>query len=187
MQNSKLQVKSQNFLRYKITEDGISERLVPGTPGYFYQANSYEHVEDGHTSEDGVVRKQQVEKRAKKWDTYLQSDFQPPVIFGNLESSQTVFVSWGSNKGPILEAQKLLKQSGKETAFMHFTHLYPMKRDVVAGLFKDTSKRYILIENNSQAQFGKLLLMETGIEIKEKLLKYDGRPFLPEEIVEKLT
>lgn len=43
-------------------------------------------------------------------------------------------------------------------------------------------KRIILIENNSQAQFGLLLRMQTGISIKETFLKYDGRPIWPEEI-----
>ncbi|OGK41818.1 hypothetical protein A2954_03840 [Candidatus Roizmanbacteria bacterium RIFCSPLOWO2_01_FULL_37_12] len=171
------------YLRYKLTDDGISPRLIPGAKGHFYQANSYEHIEDGHTTEDAQARKQQVEKRNKKWDTYLTNDFRPPKIFGNIETAEIIFVSWGSNKGPILEAQKILQQNGKETALMHFTHVFPMKREIIVSLFRDNTKRYVLIENNSHAQFGKLLLMETGIELKEKMLKYDGRPFLPEEIV----
>lgn len=179
--------KTNKYLRYQLSDDGISSRLIPGAKGHFYQSNSYEHVEDGHTTEDAVSRKQQVEKRNKKWETYLVNDFQPPRIFGDAAAAQTIFVSWGSNKGPILEAQKMLKLNGKETAYMHFTHLYPLDRKVITEFFKDIGKRYILIENNSQGQFGKLLLMETGIEIKEKLLKYDGRPFLPEEIAQKVS
>ena len=31
-----------------------------------------------------------------------------------------------------------------------------------------------------------LIREQTGIEIKNKLLKYDGRPFYPEEIIEKI-
>ncbi len=176
--------KDQKYLRYKLSEDGISPRLIPGSKGHYYQANSYEHIEDGHTTEDALPRKQQVTKRNKKSETYLAADFQPPKTYGNLDTAKIVFVSWGSNKGPVLEAQKILKLNGKESAFIHFTHLYPLKREMIAPFFKQ-DKRYILVENNSQAQFGKLLLMETGIEIKDKLLKYDGRPFWPEEIVER--
>jgi 2-oxoglutarate ferredoxin oxidoreductase subunit alpha len=58
-----------------------------------------------------------------------------------------------------------------------------LKKDVVTRPFIP-KKRYILVENNSTGQFGKLLQMETGISIDEKVLKYDGRPFYPEEIVE---
>src|SRR3989339_652950 len=67
--------KNPKYLRYQLTEDGISPRLIPGTPGYYYQANSYEHVEDGHTTEEAQSRIDQVDKRARKWATYLKNDF----------------------------------------------------------------------------------------------------------------
>jgi len=177
---------SSKYLRYQLTEDGISPRLIPGFKGQYYQANSYEHVEDGHTTEEALARKQQVEKRNKKLDTYLLNHFKPPKVFGNIETAQTIFVSWGTTKGPILEAQAILRGMGIETAFIHFTHIYPLKEEVIAPLFKDSQKRYVLLENNSHGQFGKLLRMETGLELQEKLLKYDGRPFWPEEIVESI-
>ncbi|KKS24506.1 MAG: 2-oxoacid oxidoreductase, gamma-alpha subunit, partial [Microgenomates group bacterium GW2011_GWC1_41_8] len=41
--------------------------------------------------------------------------------------------------------------------------------------------------NNSQAQFGQLIRQETGIKIEKRLLKYDGRPIYPEEVVEFLS
>src|SRR3989344_8827609 len=78
------------YLRYKLTDDGISPRLIPGAKGHFYQANSYEHIEDGHTTEDAQAIKQQVEKRNKKWDTYLTNDFRPPKIFGNIETAEII-------------------------------------------------------------------------------------------------
>jgi len=49
------------------------------------------------------------------------------------------------------------------------------------------NKKYILVENNSWGQFGKLLKMETGSEFKEKLLRYDGRPITAEQIISKLV
>lgn len=185
-QNQIANIKDQKYLRYKLNEDGISPRLIPGVKGFFYQANSYEHVEDGHTTEDAKARRDQVDKRNNKWQTYLNMHFKPPKLFGDLDKSNIVFVSWGSTKGPIIEAQKILKEKGMETAFLSFTHLYPMDKNVILPLFS-SSKRYILVENNSHGQFGKLLLMETGIEIKEKILKYDGRPFWPEEIANHVT
>lgn len=173
----------EKYLRYKITEDGISPCLIPGAKGSFYQANSYEHVEDGHTTEDALLRIQQVEKRARKWMTYLAKDFQGPKIYGDVEKADTVLISWGANKGVILAAQETLKNQSKEVAYLHFTHLYPLNKEVVQSFLKE-GKRYILVENNSEGQFGKLLQMETGVEIKERLLRYDGRPITPEQIVE---
>ncbi len=171
-----------NYLRYKVTDDGISDRLVPGAKGHFYQANSYEHVEDGHTTEDAAVRIRQADKRTRKWDMYLKDHFKGPEIIGSIEEAEICFVSWGSNKGPIVEAMKELTAKGRKTAFVHFTYIYPMNRQIVEAAIPK-NKRLILIEKKSHAQFGKLLQMEASIEIKEKILKYDGRPFYPEEIV----
>jgi 2-oxoglutarate ferredoxin oxidoreductase subunit alpha len=47
-------------------------------------------------------------------------------------------------------------------------------------------KRVLLVENNSTAQLGQILMMTTGIEIKDRLLKYSGRPIYPEEILERV-
>ena len=173
------------YLRYKLTDDGISPMLTPGTPGNFYQANSYEHVEDGHTTEDAQPRFDQVGKRAKKWQTYLKNDFKAPKVFGDVNTAETIFVTWGSNIGALLEAQKQLKAHGKETAIIYFTYIYPLNRDIVLPFFK-TGKKYVLVENNSWGQFGKLLLQETGFELKEKILRYDGRPITAEFIISHL-
>jgi len=181
-QAQNLNIKSKNFLRYKVTDDGISERLMPGTAGYYYQANSYEHIEDGHTTEEAKPRRDQVEKRNRKWLTYLKQDFSLPKVYGDLDKAKTVFVSWGSVKGAIVEAQKTLK----ETALIHFNHIYPLDRERVRQLFTN-GKRYVLVENNSWGQFGKLLTAETGVEIKEKILKYDGRPITAEYILARIT
>jgi 2-oxoglutarate ferredoxin oxidoreductase subunit alpha len=176
---------SKKYLRYQITDDGISPRLIPGTPGYFFQANSYEHLEDGHTSEDAKPRLEQVDKRARKLVTYLAEDFSRPKIYGDLEKSEIVFISWGSTKGIVIEAQKQLKIKNTDSAFIHFNHIYPLDNEKVKSLFKEY-KKYILVENNSWGQFGKLLMMETGFEIKEKILRYDGRAITAEEIVDKV-
>lgn len=180
-------IKDGKYLRYKLSEDGISERLIPGTPGHFYQANSYEHVEDGHTTEEAQPRIDQVHKREKKWATYLKNDFVLPTVYGDLEGSETVFVSWGSTKGIVMQAQKLLLDKKVNSAFIHFNHIYPLDIDKTKELFNKQNKKYILVENNSWGQFGKLLKMETGFEFKEKLLRYDGRPIVAEDIVNKVV
>jgi len=176
-------------LRYKDSPDGISERLIPGYPGVFYQANSYEHSADGHTSEKGEDRVEQVQKRNRKTETYLANHFSAPKVYGDFDTADVVFVSWGSLKGVVNRAQILLAQSGKKSAHIHFTHVFPLDKEKVRKLF-EAKKRYILVEQNSQAQFGQLLTMSTGVAIHEKILKFNGRPLLPEEItsyVEKIN
>ncbi len=168
------------YLRYKLESDGISDRLIPGAPGHFYQANSYEHIEDGHTTEEADARTQQVNKRNAKAKTYLANHFVAPKVYGNIDTAKTVLVSWGSMKGPILEA---MKELGDAAALIHFTHVFPLDKEKISPLF-GKEKEYILVENNSHAQFGRLLQQETGISIPKALLKYDGRPFAKEEIID---
>lgn len=176
------QMKNEKYLRYQMTDDGISPRLIPGAEGFFYQANSYEHRQDGHTTEKSKQRIEQVNKRNRKKATYLAKHFKKPKVIGDLKKSDLVFVSWGSSKGPIIEAIKMLKEQGRQAALIHFTHVFPLEASQIKPFFAE-KKRYVLIEGNSQAQFNKLLKEEVGVSIEDKLLKYDGRPFWPEEIV----
>jgi len=171
-----------NYLRYAKSSDGISPMLIPNNEQPFYQVNSYEHLEDGHTTESAAERIKQVEKRKNKITTYLKNDFILPEVFGNLEKADQIIVSWGSNKGAILEAMKL---TDKKIAYIHFNNIYPLDIEKVAKLFKN-DKKYLLIENNCDGQFGKLLRQEIGFEFTDKLLKCDGRPIFVEEIIEKI-
>jgi len=77
----------------------------------------------------------------------------------------------------------LADETKKGYGFVHFTHMYPLDEKALTEFFTGKkSQRHILVENNSHAQFGQLLRQQTGITFEETLLKYDGRPFWPEEI-----
>lgn len=170
------------YYRYQDQADGISPRLIPGHPGMYYQSNSYEHTADSHTTEESADRISQVNKRARKIETYFKRHWSGPTVYGDINQAEVVFVSWGGTKGAVQAAQVLLGKENHNNAFIHFTHVFPLNAADVAPLFIE-NKRYILIENNSTGQFGQLLRMQTGIEIPEKLLKYDGRPIFAEEVV----
>ncbi len=173
----------KGYLRYKITADGVSPRLIPYlNSGVYYQANSYEHLEDTHTTEDFNERIKQVDKRERKLDAYLKHHFEMPTVFGDLSKAKIVLVGWGSVKHAVLDALDLLKDKGKEVAFIHFTHLFPLSLSVKSLLSKE-GKRYISIEQNKTAQFKRLLRMELGVSLDGEILRYDGRPFWPEDIV----
>ena len=47
-------------------------------------------------------------------------------------------------------------------------------------------EKVLMVEQNYTAQCAALIREKIGYEIKDKFLKYDGRPFYPEEIVEKV-
>lgn len=168
------------YLRYAESEDGISPRLTPGFAGTFYQANSYEHLPDSHTSESAAVRISQVNKRARKVATYLEQDWAAPTWFGSPEEAEVIVVGWGSTKGAALAAQQLLHEQ-KRIAYLHFTHLFPLNIPAVQPHLAH-QKPYLLLENNSTGQLGKLLRMECGFVPTTSFLKYDGRPLYPEEV-----
>ena len=65
---------------------------------------------------------------------------------------------------------------------IHFTYLYPFEQDIVEK-YIDKSRKNIVVENNKTSQLSKLINMNTGYRIKNKILKYSGRQFLPEEII----
>ena len=73
----------------------------------------------------------------------------------------------------------------KNIAMLHFSEINPFpltdKFDYLKVL--KNAKRAICIENNATGQFARLMRAETGFEFKAKINKYDGRPFLLENLI----
>ena len=153
---------------------------------HLFQANSYEHSEDGHTTEDIKERVMQVDKRSRKMKTFVKNHLPKPKIYGEKDADITL-VGWGSTKGPALQAinNKQLTISNQQCNYLHLNYLWPFPKEEVARIL-NKAKKILLLEGNSTAQLGQLIRQETGIEIKNKYLRYDGRPFYPEDIIEKV-
>ncbi len=170
------------FNRYEDTPSGVSPRSIPGQPGGMFVANSDEHEPTGLADEEEATRKIQIEKRMRKLQ-FAKNDIPEPVkLYGPKEADVTL-VGWGSTKGPILEAMKELSKSrGKSVNFVQVRLLHPFPVKEVDAILRQ-AKRRVLIENNFSGQLGGLIREKTGIDITDKLLKYDGRPIHPEEII----
>lgn len=177
--------KIKNYQRYKVTADGISPRALPGMSGGLFLANSYEHDTYGFASENAKDRIEQVNKRQQKLDTFSQK-MPRPLVYGNPRAKNTVVI-WGSTKGPVLDSYyRLSPKQQNKIKIMQLQYLWPFAGQFVGDILR-RSKKILLIENNNNAQLGQLIRQETGIEIKDKFLKYDGRPFFREELIEKLN
>ncbi len=170
---------SEDYKRYKFEKDGISLRSVPGA-GNFFLANSDEHDEYGYSTEEIEMRNKMHEKRMQKLVTCEKEDMAEPEIFGPEEADITI-VSWGSNKGSILQAIK----NYKNVNYLHVTWMNPFPTEAVKKVLS-SAKHVIDVECNYTAQFANLIREKTGIEITDKLLKYDGRQIFPEEVEEKI-
>ena len=146
--------------------------------------NSYEKDSETHSAtEDKSIIKENVEERLKKAREIEKEaeKFEQYKIFGD-ESSKNLIVSWGSTKGAILDSIK-----DSDFKFMQVMYMEPFSKQIEKELGK--AENIILIENNSTGQLGNLISEKTGIFIddKNKILKYDGRPFLCDELKEKIT
>jgi len=176
--------KMKKYLRYKVTSDGISPRSLPGMKNGLFIANSDEHDEYGFSWETSENRIKQVDKRNQKLKTFAKVMPQP-LMYGNPKAKKTV-VFWGSNKGVILDSYVQLPDNiKKKIRILQLQFLWPFPAKFVSHILQ-TSKDVLLIENNSNGQLGNLIAQEIGIKIKNKLLKYDGRPFYREEIISEL-
>jgi 2-oxoglutarate ferredoxin oxidoreductase subunit alpha len=174
------------YLRYKLTENGISPRAVPGVPGHIHVAATDEHDEDGTLISDEYTnptkRRLMVEKRARKMEKVV-SQIAPPKLVGP-ENAAVTLVGWGSTEGVILEAvEKLAGEEGIVANQLAIKWLVPFQVAEVTRVLSQ-SKKIIIVENNFSGQFARYLRSETGIAAHGHIRKYDGEPFMPHHIVD---
>jgi 2-oxoglutarate ferredoxin oxidoreductase subunit alpha len=171
------------YKRYRITENGISPRLLPGMAESLVIVDSDEHTEDGHITEDLSVRKQMVEKRLKK-EEGLRNEIIPPDIRIN-GRPDLLLISWGSSRGAVFEAASRMRANGKNVATIHFSQVWPLVLEPLVQHLKE-ARQVVCIESNATGQLARLIRRETGYEIKRKVLRYDGLPFTPEYILREI-
>ncbi len=173
----------RDYLRYKDTEDGVSPRVIVGLQDGVHLANTDEHDEYGFSEDSGKNRKKMMDKRFRKLRN-LQKEVKGPNLYGPPDADTTL-ISWGSCKIPILEALKDLNHGQGKANLIHFNYLMPFPKKRFVELMKNVNKG-IVVENNKTSQLSKLIRENTGIKIPDNILKYEGRQFFPEEIIEKL-
>jgi len=177
-----------DYLRYKVTADGVSLRVLPGVKGATQLANSYEHDEYGYgqLGENAEVRIAQNEKRMRKLE--LARTLVPaPATFGvDPAEADVAVVFFGTTKGPVLEAMRWLEPDGVKVAAMQVVTVWPFPADEVRTFLGD-AKRSIIVEGNFTGQLRGLVREQCLVDVDDELHRYDGRPFSPEMIYAKLT
>ncbi len=170
------------YRRYKLTADGISPRALPGQLGPLFFINSDEHDEMGFSEESAQNRINQVDKRARKIKQVLK-DLPQAELYGP-KSAKITLIGWGSVKGPILDAVQA-KNLKNKVNFVHLPIVAPLPANL--GKLLKGARKLVLVENNSTAQLASVLRAGLGIEIKQKILRYDGRPFYSEDLVREIN
>jgi len=160
---------------YTLDEKAKLVKSIKST--FLKKYNSYEHTNEGIETDDAdIVRKnaearlkkaREIEKEARKFETYK--------IFGN-KNSKNLIVSWGSTKGAILDAI-----SGLNCKFLQVLYIEPFPK-IENELEK--ARKILVVENNASSPLSDLIAEKCLIKIKNenKILKYDARPFLGDEL-----
>ncbi len=173
------------YLRYKITESGVSPRAIPGVPGYLHTASSDEHDENGVLISDEYTnhakRRAMMEKRMRK-EKGIEAAVPPPVLTGPKNADVTL-IGWGSTDGVIQEAREQLAAKGITANQLQIRWLVPLHGDAIVKELQG-AKKTIIVENNFSGQFARYLRSETSFVADGHIRKYDGEPFMPHHIVE---
>lgn len=167
--------------RYKITESGISKRWVPASAAAHYYTNSDEHLENGVLTEEADQCKAMIDKRMRKFDA-LEAALPEPTVLGVEKGADMSFVGWGGTKNVMRDAILQAKRQGRSINYLHFDYLFPLKTERLKQFFQDNST-ICLIEGNFQGQLGELITNKTGLTFHKKFLRYNGRTFHVEEVI----
>lgn len=175
--------KKGNFKRYEVTEDGISPRVLPGTPNGIHHVTGVEHAETGTPSEAAANRKAQMDKRLRKLKNI---QFNTPVHKNvKHDEADLLIVGFLSTRGAIEEAIERLEQDGVKVNHAHIRLLHPFPTEEVLPLV-EAAKKVVVVEQNATGQLANILKMNVGYAEKiVNVLKYDGNPFLPNEVYTK--
>jgi 2-oxoglutarate ferredoxin oxidoreductase subunit alpha len=171
---------TSNYLRYRFTDDGISPRSVPGVKGGLITIAGDEHDEDGHIfTEDADNRIKMMNKRMKKMEAVLKEipEDMKVKFYGNPKNKK-VAVSWGSTKGPILDALEQVKN----ISLLQVRMMEPFPVEEVMKYLK--GKTIIDVEQNYSGQLADLIREKTGLVTDSRIVKFNGRPIAYEELIE---
>jgi 2-oxoglutarate/2-oxoacid ferredoxin oxidoreductase subunit alpha len=171
----------ERYLRYEITEDGVSPMAMPGTPGGAYVATGLEHTQAANTSSEARNHSAMTEKRFKKLDLALASA--PPAHTYGDPSAELGFLTWGSTLGVVCEAIDRLAAEGIRAHALAPRLLWPLPTHQLDPFL--AGKRTVIVpEVNYTGQFAQLINAHYRQLDLRRLNVYGGQPFAVSTIVE---
>ncbi|MCU4925201.1 2-oxoacid:acceptor oxidoreductase subunit alpha [Halobacteria archaeon AArc-dxtr1] len=169
-------------------ENGVSPRSLPGQKGGRYLATGNEHTPAGHISEDPDNRVAQMDRRLRKLEairTALDEEYDSNQTYFGDESADFGIITWGSSQGVVEEGVERLNDQGHAVKGIGVSDMMPFPEQELTE-FLESVDQAMVVEMNASAQFRGLVQKELGRygEKLTSLLKYNGNPFEPAEIVE---
>ncbi|MGQ9565553.1 MAG: 2-oxoacid:acceptor oxidoreductase subunit alpha [Candidatus Bathyarchaeales archaeon] len=178
----------EEYKRHRITETGVSPRAFPLAKGAIVKTSADEKDEYGYTTEDPELTTKNADKRMRKM-VYFAKELEErgieTVKFYGPEDAQATIISWGSTKGPLLEAMKLLSRENIAVNYLQIIYLLPFPTRKVEKIL-GKAKKTIVIEHNTTSQLSSLIRDNNLRDVDYKILKYDGRPFNPGALAQRI-
>ncbi|HXW77283.1 MAG TPA: transketolase C-terminal domain-containing protein, partial [Candidatus Eremiobacteraceae bacterium] len=124
-------------------------------------------------------------KRMRKLES-MRPDLPKANLIGDPAAAIGI-IGYGSNRGPIAEAQDRLLARGLPVKFLQLRTLWPFPEEEVRDFIERAEHVYV-VENNYTGQLDRLIRYVVGpIPKLHRVLKYNGRPFRPIEIIESIA
>ncbi|MFB6184506.1 MAG: 2-oxoacid:acceptor oxidoreductase subunit alpha [Haloarculaceae archaeon] len=180
---------SGKFERYqRETDTGSSPRSLPGQKGGRFLASGNEHYPAGHLCEDPEIRVDMMDRRLQKLDSVreeLDDREGTHQTYHGPETAEYGIVTWGSQQDTVFEAVDRLNDQGHSVKALGVSDLLPYPAEEVTA-FLESVEECLVVEMNATGQFRGLTQKELGRfgPKLSSLLKYNGNPFEPGEIVD---
>ena len=173
-----------SYVRFRLTDSGVSPISHPGLAGGAYQGAGIEHGESGAPTASGIVHTRMSEKRFRKLEP-LAARRDLFSLHGD-PAAPLVLVSWGSNAGVCREALELARAEGLAAKLLVPHLLYPVAEDVYREFFA-SARAGLVVEQSHQGQLYRILRMFVDVPTGVVSLARSGaHPFRPEEVVARL-
>ena len=173
------------YRRFQLGGDGISPRSYLGLKNGIFWNTGDESDETGHITEDPVVRRQMMDKRLARMDIVLERVPEEEQAVCHRSGEYTI-VSWGSTKGPILDALEMLESEGVSVGFIQVKMLHPFPAKLVERLLGG-ARVIIDVESNQTGQMGNLFSQNIFRRIDHYILKYTGRGMTCDELYDAMS
>ncbi|MFA9515954.1 2-oxoacid:acceptor oxidoreductase subunit alpha [Halopenitus sp. H-Gu1] len=167
-------------------DDGVSPRSIPGQKGGRYLATGNEHDPSGHISEDPDNRVAQIDRRTQKLEAIREHlDDRDTQTYMGPEEADYGIMTFGSQQGTVAEAVDVLNDAGHSVKALGVSDMLPFPTAEVEE-FIESVDEVLVVEMTASGQFRGLIQKNLGRygEKLSSLLKYNGNPFEPGEIVE---
>lgn len=174
----------ERYVRFRLSESGISPISHPGMKGGNYLASGIEHNEAGEPTANGEMHAKMNEKRLRKFlPLKARRDL---FLMDGSPDAPVALISWGSVAGAAIEALQIAQRKGLRVKLLVPRLLYPVSEEVYQDFFLSV-KRGLVVEQNHQAQLYRLIRMFVDVPRGiETLAKSGSNPITPMEIVDRL-